>query len=443
VTKKPRPKPRFATSSEPLRFVVEGVGDVVRRSYAPAFQKLLEHLRGTREVEVVFADRGEFWRPGGDPRLVQKMTEIIQSVKGWGGRYLDKSDPADLSQYRALRPDVVIVATPDFTHVDVAREWLTRVEPPEQIFLEKPLAESVRAARRLLGMVRPDDHGILAFDHYRARLLPSRTQLKTVLRFLGRGPWALRFYFLEDHSAADPNYPAARDVGRDGAIENEQRVGTLKNGLVLDAMPHLIAVLATFGRVETFRPTRICAGQYTGVDGDPDRRTEIARETFAEVRFLCANHAGERIDGQAYVGKGVRGVKSLGPAFDHNVKVLEIESGSPGLEGNTVRFDMKSSTGVARAYLLSKGGRTELEFPLYESPYQVFLEKVADGTYREADLALPVEAGKSILVALEDVCEAIQEKGALPTYPSGVANLRTSLYLDEVQRELGGPLWGR
>jgi hypothetical protein len=443
VTRPTRSRPRFAAGTGPLRFAVEGVGDVIRHYYEPAFRALRAGFQGRRAIEVTFVDNSAFWKQRNDPRLIAKMNQIIQSVRGWGADYLDKSDAADLARYRPLEPDVVIIATPDTTHVGVAGEWLKRPRRPEQIFLEKPLADSLGAARRLLGMVPPYDEGILAFDHYRARLLPSRTQLGVLLGFLGEGPWRLRFYFLEDHSGADPNYPPARAVGRDGPIENEQRVVTLRHGLVLDGLPHLIAVLATFGRVETLRPTRVYAGQYAGVDGDPEKRTEIDRETFAEVRFVCANHAGERIDGVAWVGKGVRGVRELGPEYDHNVKLLEIETQAAGREGNRVRFDLRSSgPGSSRAYLIDAAGRTQLEFALYPSPYHTFLEKVADGTYRDDELALPVEVGKSILAALEDVRDVIPERSALPAYPSGLGGIRDALYLEDVLQCLGNPVWG-
>lgn len=372
------------------------------------------------------------------------MRGIIESVQSWGAEYLDKSAPGGLDRYRALTPDVVIVATPDVTHVDLAREWLNRRPRPAQLFLEKPLADSVRAARRLLGLVEPYDPGILTFDHYRARLLPTRMQLKTLLKFLGRGPWRLRFFFLEDHSGADPDYPAALSVGRDGAIENEQRVPTLRNGLALDALPHLIAVLATFGRVETLRPTCIHAGRYAGVDGDPDKPTEVERETFAAVEFVCTNHAGERIDGAAYVGKGVHGVRELGDAYNHNVKLLEIESHAPGRAGRRVRFDLRSKgAGCSRAHLLAPGGGTELEFALNEQPYLTFLERVAAGTYREDKLALPVEVGKNILTTLEDVRDVIPETGKIPLYPSGLRGVRPALDLEDILSHLGEPLLGQ
>jgi hypothetical protein len=402
--------------------VVEGVGAVVEKYYGPAFVTLKAKLAGRRDIHVTFVDQSAFW--SGVPLLAAKMRSIIASIGGWGAGYLDKSDPADLSKYKALNPDVVIIATPDASHVAVAERWLNHNPRPEQIFIEKPLANSVDAARRLLGIVAPYDDGALAYDHYRARLLPVRFEMDLFLGFLEKKLRRFTFYFLEDHSGGDPG-PEYHSVGRDGAIENEQREKTLNQGLILDVMPHIIAILAHFCRVETMRVTRVKAGQYVGVDGDPNKRTQIDRETFAEARFVCDDYIGNQLDGVAYIGKGVRGVRALGAEYDHNVKLLDIE----GHNGEKIRFDLRSSgNGASQAHLIG----TKITVGLNPRPYETFLEKVADGTYLEDRLGLNVGGGKRILEVLEDMRYAIPEKDLIPTYPSGMTGVRQSLYLEEV-----------
>jgi hypothetical protein len=273
-------------------------------------------------------------------------------------------------------------------------------------------------------MVSPYDDGTLAYDHYRARLLPARFEMDVLLGFWGKGIQRFTFYFLEDHSGGDPD-PKYHSVGHDGAIENEQRVKTLNQGLILDVMPHIIAILAHFCRVETVRVTRVKAGQYVGVDGDPDKRTEIEKETFAEVRFVCDDYKRNRVDGVAYIGKGVRGVKKLGTEYDYNVKLLDIE----GLNGKKIRFDLRSSgKGASQAQLMG----TKITVALNPKPYETFLEKVVDGTYLEDRLALNVEVGKRILEVLEDMRYRIRDKDSIPVYPSGMRGGRQSLYLEEI-----------
>jgi predicted dehydrogenase len=380
-------------------------------------------------MQVTFVDKSEFWQD--NPPLAVKMQGIIASVKSWGANYLDKSDPEGLAQYKTLDPDIVIIATPDFTHVDVAEEWLLRELPPEQILVEKPLTTSINEARRLFGITGANNNLILAFDHYRARLLPSRDQLGAVLNFLNGGLRRIDFYFLEDHSGGDESYlennPKAT---RNGPIENEQREKTLSQGLILDGMPHAIAILAHFCRVETLLVTRVRAGQYVGVDDDPDKRASIERETFAETGFVCSDHAGNPVEGAVYLGKGVRGVKAFGSEYDYNTKMLEIE----GLNGNTVRFDLRSSgEGSSKGYLIDRQGSIQLEFPLHRWPYQVLLEKMFNGDYlEEPRLALNIEVGKRILELMEDMKYPIPQKVDIATYPSGMKGVRQSLYLEEI-----------
>lgn len=422
--------PAFAHAERPLKMVVEGVGDVIKNYYDPAFRAVTERLRGGRELDVTFADKSEFWRR--DPQLATKMEGIISSVRSWGGQYLDKSDTEGLALYGALEPDVVIIATPDFTHAELAEAWLDR--RPEQIFVEKPLTDSLNAARRLLGKAGPRNDGILAFDHYRARLLPSVEQMNILLGNLGKGFRRIVFYFLEDHSGADEAYVAARqEADRNGPIENEQRVKTLSQGLILDLMPHVIALLAHFCRVETLQVTRVRAGQYVGVDDDPEERTGIEKETFAEVGFVCSDYASRHFEGTVYIGKGVRGVKELGPDYDGNAKLFDIE----GLNGNVARFDLRSSgQGSSKGYLNDSLGERIVELPLNRRPYKTFLEHVVRGDYLRKNLALHVEVGKRILEVMEDMRFPIPRKDDIPTYPSGMKGERPSLYLEEVVASL-------
>lgn len=418
-------KPEFAQSSKPLTIVVEGVGDVIKNYYDEAFRNLKAVLKKQRALRVTFIDKSEYWK--NNSALAEKITAIINSVQNWGAAYLDKSNPADFETYKRLKPDVVLITTPDFAHVEVAEEWLSRSRVPEQIFIEKPLDASLDAARKLLGKLKPYDDSLLSFDHYRARLLPTKTQYQTILGFLGKGLSHFTFYFLEDHSSADPLYQPT-GVSRDGAIENEQRVKTLNQGVILDAIPHMIALLAYFGRVEAMRVTRVRAGQYVGVDADLKRRTDIDQETFAEVGFVFPDYADNPVTGTAYVGKGIRGVKILGESYDHNAKVLDIK----GKNGNIIRFDLRSSGDTASRAMLIEKGRTQLEFPLTRKPYHLFLEKVADGSYRQDRLALNAEIGKRTLEVMQDMRYPVPDKMQIPTYPGGMRDFRPSLYLEDI-----------
>ncbi|MCH8296145.1 Gfo/Idh/MocA family oxidoreductase [Candidatus Poribacteria bacterium] len=414
-----------------LRFVVEGIGDVSEKRYAPALEQLKNDLQNTRQIIVTFTDDSRHWRD--DSSLAPRRRATIDQIKGWGADYLDKSNSDDLKTYRNLQTDFVFVATPDRTHTEVAETWLKK-DPRPVIFIEKPLEADLNAARRLLGQIRPYDDRVIAFDHYRARMLLSKSQLDDIEKFLGGGLKRFTFYFLEDHSGADTNYLQKNPLAtRNGPIESEQRVDALKEGMILDGFPHMLALLDYFGRLETVRVTRVRAGQYTGVDNDPDKRTEIDKESFAEVEFVFADHAGNLVEGRGYTGKGVRGVKALGSDYDRDAKLLEIE----GRNGKSVRFDLRGSGQKScRAYLIDQDGSTKDTFSLHQKAYQALVKRIAQGTYLEDNIGLNVEHGKRILEVLGDmrypILEIKNQGQNLPTYPSGMQGQRESLYLEDL-----------
>lgn len=231
---------RSAYGKRPLSLIVEGIGDVVRLFYSPALKKLKEDLaKQNRDVFIIFVDVSGYWKNNYD--LSRKMQGIIQSVRNWGAAYLDKSDPNDFKKYKALTADAVFIATPDVTHCEIAEEWLGPPRRCHQIFIEKPLDRDLNATRRLLGKLKAYDDSVLAFDHYRARMLPTKTSLNIILGFLENKLKNFTFYFLEDHSGSDTKYGDTLMkqglTNRNGPVENERRVEAVREGLILDMMP--------------------------------------------------------------------------------------------------------------------------------------------------------------------------------------------------------------
>jgi hypothetical protein len=276
-------------------------------------------------------------------------------------------------------------------------------------------------------------------------MLSTQTQLGVVLGFLRNRNGIedvtekqmvrkFTFYLLEDHSGGDSKYETTlQEKGkpqRHGPIENEQRVETLNGGIILDLMPHVIAILAHFGRVESLRVTHVRAGQYEGVDGDPHKRTEIKGESFAEVRFLCFDHTGKSFEGVIYVGKGIKGSRELGSEYNYDTKLLIVE----GVDGNKIRFDLRSQgNGASEAHLVDKRGKTQLSFALNRDPYFTFLQKIADGSCVEDHLALNVEVGKKILEVIQDMRHPIlRQERPLRTYACGLRGYRESDYLEDL-----------
>src|ERR1035437_3721130 len=123
----------MAAGKKKVRLLIEGAGDVVDNYYFPALRKL--RTDGEREFEVTFSDNSQFWK--GVPGLERKMLDIREALEEWGSDYLDKNCPNELKRWESVEPDVVVVATPDFTHAEVAGKWVDR--GPKRIFIEKPL----------------------------------------------------------------------------------------------------------------------------------------------------------------------------------------------------------------------------------------------------------------------------------------------------------------
>ena len=422
---------------KPVQLVIEGAGSVVAQYYLPALERLCQE---GCHFGLTFVDDSRFWRD--DPDLVARMQLLRARMGRIGATYLDKSEPADFMQWSGLDPDALVIATPDRTHVEVALEWVRRSVPPRAIYIEKPLDVSVSRARDLLGVIGPENDVVRAFDHYRARLLPAHAEFDMLAGFLKSGIAKFTFYFLEDRSGADPLFAAERGKHQ-GPIENENRQVALREGLLLDAMPHVIAVLAHFGAVSSMELKGLRAGKYTGVGGVPDEAASIDGETFAEVRFLFRSHLGNRAEGVAYIGKGIKGSQRLGRDYDHNTKLLVIE----GVNGRKATFDFrKSGSGNPSKSIWTESSKEFHRFDLHSDPYYVFLRSITSSTDFDERIALPVEVGKRTLEVIEDmrypVVELLRKGHQLPAYPCGIFGMRDSLYLEDVVSLLP-PMYGR
>jgi predicted dehydrogenase len=409
-----------------MKIVVEGAGDVVLNKYGPALQKL---RTDNNDLKVIVTDDSALWSDV--PGLREKRTLTIRQLEGWGATFLDKSAESGRSQYDELRKsqvDVVFVATNDQTHVSVAEGWL---QNGCQIFIEKPLTNNIDQARRLLGRIGSDNYRVRAFDHYRARVhlhLGSKEFLKMVLGRLGRIT-AFHFYLLEDHSGTDKQYRTSLDKerleDRNGPIENERRQQALANGLVLDLMPHMPALLAYFGDPATIQVTHVRAARYVGVDYDDEKKTEIPRETFAAVGFQFKAHDGEKVTGDAYIGKGVRGSKRY-PGMDGNVKVLELEGQNLRGSRQKILFDFRRSC----ADILHGKGTPRRLLELERDPYYYLVKQVHVGDDKGTTLGMPVETGKRILEVLEDI--RYSTNGEISSYRLGDKKGRCAPYLEDL-----------
>jgi predicted dehydrogenase len=371
--------------------VVEGFGHITRKAggYGPSLQKLKIDIP---TLSVIFAD------------LKDPSDETLRWLALWGGQFLNKSD-VKYSNLLNEKVDAVIVATPDSTHLDVAKYWLSG--NCSRVFVEKPLTddEHLPDAREWIAQLKnqqPPEGRVEAFDHYRARVhahLRYPEHMAVILRQLGRIQ-EFRFYFLEDHSGSDARFISEQRnldsnfKDRNGPIENENRVDALRSGLILDLMPHVVAILEYFGKPETIEVRTVRAATYAGVDYDRNKRAEINNETFASIEFDFENNSDfpGTVRGQAYIGKGIGGSRNY-PDMAGNVKVLEVV----GETGVKLEFDF-----VYNVLFRVENGEKSPLLDLEPHPYYYFLKDVAFKRFKGTTLSLPIEMAEKILSKLTD-----------------------------------------
>jgi predicted dehydrogenase len=322
--------------------VVVGIGDVFEKFYLPAIEELKS---GGEEIEVFCVDDKSKWL---DENVKKKRANTLTKLENLKLTFVDKSDniSGGSRKYQDLLHNYVelaVIATPDKTHIDVANEWLGG--NCLVISIEKPIADKSADVDSLidrLSLVDPERVDVWAFDHYRAKAheVLGETGRRTDLLELLEAPLKkVRFYALEDYSGTHDEYLAKERARgseifpeRNGPIEIVAREGTLQEGLLLDMMTHMPALLNYFGDVNSVEVQEIKAAKYRGVGYDDAIFAKIEGETFAAVKFTFSDDDEQNdglIEGEAYVGKGILGSeehKLLG-----NVKLLELE-GSTGVK---------------------------------------------------------------------------------------------------------------
>lgn len=434
---RPEPPERFLSSSEseaskeeeteqpeataielnrPLVVLIEGVGDWIEQTYRPLFDRTVNIEK--QRISVFYTDDTR-WKSR------PKWASLSETgLRDWEV-YLDKADPDDFSKYQKLRPDVVFIVTPDFTHSLIAQYWLNKVPT---IFVEKPFDSQVKNIEDLRRNSRqPSKTEILGLDHYQFYALPVEDMKEEIYMHLGGALEEVTFYLTEDRP-----------------IEPE-RVMSLQYGLTLDLLPHLFALLTYFGRVSTIDQIRVIeAGRYSPMVASPRDnpavRTNIEEryrnETYSRVEFTIQDDSGNgfNVPCKAVVGKG----------FSQEVKYLEIK----GTSGNCIRIDLKqrptkttfldypwdslfflqyqqtnvfqdtSITTVKDPYAPARtlpilsdrdpDNRTRFCRPLFRRRYEKLIDDVLKGTTGAVRSTLTLPQGQSIVRALDRIWWAIQ-----------------------------------
>src|SRR5262249_54172146 len=157
-------------------------------------------------------------------RWKQRPTWTAQ-LKRWEV-YLDKAEARDYEIYRNLRPDVVAIVTPDFTHSTIAQYWCGKCP---LVLVEKPFDTQAEQVERLLAELGRDRRtAVLGLDHYQFYALPVYELREKIAVHLGGALQRVQFFMTEDRPI---------ELGRER---------TLQFGLTLDLLPHLLALLTYF-----------------------------------------------------------------------------------------------------------------------------------------------------------------------------------------------------
>lgn len=423
--------------------LVEGIGDVVDKLYGPALAKLKIDIPSLR---IIYTDNSAYW-PGVEGRQ-EKRQQTLETLRRWGGEFVDKGNGDDEKSYLDLRAgnevDTVLIATNDATHLELASSWLQNSY--SRVFIEKPLTDSKEKANRFISSInRNDELRLRSFDHYRARMhlyLQHQNNMREILRRLG-ALRVFRFFFVEDYSGTDKTFfeslkrRGLTPIDRNGPIETECRQDTLQQGLVLDMMPHMPALLSYFGHVGEIDVNVVRAARYAGVDYVDNLESEIENETFAALNFEFTDHTNRLVDGEAYIGKGIRG-SIYHPKLEGNVKLLELE----GTSGKRIQFDFRNNV----VCCVNRNTTDDLG-TLDQYPYYYLLRKIAQSEEPPAEIGdknsvtMSVKTGKRILKMISDDIR-YHIKPPLPTYLLGNQLGRFPPYLEHLIDSLR-PLCGK
>lgn len=423
--------------NRPLMIVVEGAGEWVEQAYRSLFKKKVDE---NKKLSVFYADdtRWKEARPQwADPERWedpkggadhQKWKPEKTGIQDWEV-YLDKADPEDFARYRNLRPDLVLIVTPDFTHSTIVRQWLGKAPA---VLVEKPFDSQVKNVDDLkYALEEPYNTIILGLDHYQFYALPLYEMQADIRRHLGGALSKVEFYLTEDRPV------------------EQRRARTLQYGLTLDLLPHLFALLTYFGKVHTIDEIQVVeAGQYYPLGEDVARW--FRSETYSHVRFTFEDYSGNgfHVPCRAVVGKG----------FSKEVKYMEVT----GRTGNAVRIDLRKPDDTLAAQhpgypfscvsflqgeqVSSRSDRDPERIKLIPDPYhskrllrlplhptdpthycrrlfreryEVLLDDLLNGTANAVPSTLRLNEGREIVRALDRTWWAIQEKRHWRPYDLG------------------------
>jgi predicted dehydrogenase len=166
--------------------------------------------------------------------------------------------------------DYVFIVTPDRCHCQVAEFWLSRLNATGKIFIEKPLDASRQAAEQLKLKIL-SNNVVYGFDHYLASLYPFLRRERQYLAEIGHIE-SLEINILEN----------------DAILPHQ--VQTLKEGVIFDLFPHVLAVSTAVVEKE-LAPTEdiLQTAEFVDRARAKYKGCPISQETFGRITFLIGS----------------------------------------------------------------------------------------------------------------------------------------------------------
>lgn len=370
-------------------FVIEGISDWAEKAYFPAAVSVIKEER----INYLFItdDSNEYRDDLKLQRRVKyrKAKIIYELGPELSDRvvFLDKADQQDAKDYELIEPHAAFIVTPPKSHADIAKSWIDR-ERTSQIFIEKPLAE--KTTDPSLPFLATSRVGIYNIDHYllRASWLANLCDNPDLFAQLGTlHGLKLRMIETSKTSIEDLSY----------------RQGT-QAGLILDMMPHLLALVNVFGNLDSINLNG--CGLYVARCADAPPSYDC--ETFAKTNFTFGFQQGDaetNLAVEVAIGKGL----ALSPGDRRPGKYLELWGDNGALVAN-----LEGDFAVRRE---DKKGTSYWFGDLPQNPYVALLREIAHGSDFPRAL-LTVTTAKRILEILEDMRAPIIPS-QLPGYSLG------------------------
>lgn len=223
-------------------------------------------------------------------KLDSPASHSLWRIAGGKGRahYLNKGKLNEDKVMKSLgihrNVDYVFILTPDRCHCEVAEFWLSRLSTNGKVFIEKPLDASTKAVKQLKTKILNKDV-VYGFDHYLASLYPFLRRERQYLTRIGE------IESLEIKIWENTGIPS-------------EKADTLKEGVILDLFPHVLAVSAavvegklapTEGILQNLQKAGCTDGARAKYKGWP-----FSSETCARIEFFVGD---KKVTGR--VGKGI------------------------------------------------------------------------------------------------------------------------------------------